>query len=68
MRLNFRLSHERNSINGQEVRQQEHDILPKVRPAHPDAQGKDMRELRVRLICQNEELQVAEGEEEERDV
>lgn len=58
----------RNSIIWQEVREEEHDLLPKMRPAHTDAQGQDVRKLRLRLIGKDAKLQMAEGEEEERPV
>lgn len=66
MRSFFAHIHERNSFNGQEVRQQEHDTLPKMRPKNTHSSGKDLRKLRVWLFKEDAKLRVAEDEEEER--
>ena len=39
-----------------------------MRQKNPDFKGKNMRELWLRLLGKDAKLQVAEGQEEERDV
>lgn len=65
----FAVSHfcnERHTLNGQKVRQEEHDILQTLWAAHPHFKGKDVRELRLRLLAANEKICLAEGKEKER--
>ena len=66
MGLKFSDSYERNPLNGKEVRQEEHDILPKMRPAHAHTQRKNMLKLRLWRLPEAEKVCVAEDQKEER--
>ena len=51
---------ERNTFNGREVRQEEHDLLPEMRQKDLQPQQEQVRVMRVRQERKDEKIQLAE--------